>query len=118
LLPLVSFLILLLAGALRCALRPYKGEGGLATALYDALGGDVPGRGTAYISIAGIGLACVLSVTGFALFLADSSIHEDHEAAPAAHSHDHGKDNKQAKAEEAEEDEQHEGIGALRAKLA
>jgi NADH-quinone oxidoreductase subunit L len=63
LLPLLAFVIHFLAGGLRWALRPYR-DRGLCRSLYQLLGGDTPGRTLAYLSVAAIGLACVLSVMG------------------------------------------------------
>src|SRR5262249_50700200 len=117
LLPLASFVILLLAGALRCALKPHKAENDLAGTLYEVLGGDVPGKGAAFVSIAGIGLACVLSVIGFVTLLTDPTLHEDHGSQPANHSHDHGKGEKEAQGK-LDEHEHHKSVGALRAELA
>jgi NADH-quinone oxidoreductase subunit L len=70
LLPLASFVLLLLAGALRAAVRPAR-ESGLGGAVYRMLGGDVPGRTGAYIATGAMGLAFVLSAIGFTLFLQD-----------------------------------------------
>jgi NADH-quinone oxidoreductase subunit L len=67
LLPLASFVLLLVAGAIRAAARPYRSSA-VGAALYNALGGDRPGRAGAYIATGAIGLAFVLSVIGFVLF--------------------------------------------------
>jgi NADH-quinone oxidoreductase subunit L len=65
LLPLASFVLLLLAGGLCWAVRPRHG-GEEASALYRFLGGDVgAGRTPAYVATAAIGLACVLCAIGF-----------------------------------------------------
>src|SRR5262245_55092926 len=77
LLPLVSFVVLLLAGALRTALRPHRQSGGFPAALYNLLGGDVTGRGPAYVALGAIALAFVCSFIGFVLFLHDSSFHHE-----------------------------------------
>ena len=55
LLPLASFLVLLLAGAVRAFLRSQRATGGL----YQLLGGDNPRRGAAYVAT---GLAPRLSL--------------------------------------------------------
>jgi len=68
LLPLASFVTLLLAGAVRAAARPLR-ETPLGGALYQALGGDAPQRIGAFIATSAIGLAFVLSVIGFILFV-------------------------------------------------
>src|SRR5262245_17227921 len=64
LLPLAAFVVLLLVGGLRWAVRPRHG-GEEASALYRFLGGDVMGRTPAYVATAAIGLACVLCAIGF-----------------------------------------------------
>lgn len=71
LLPMASFVLLLLAGMLRTALRPHAKEGGAAASLYQLLGGDVTGRGPAYVALAGIFLAFVCSFSGLVLYLGD-----------------------------------------------
>jgi NADH-quinone oxidoreductase subunit L len=76
LLPLASFLLLLLAGAIRAAARPYR-ETALGAALYQALGGDRPTRVGGYIATAAIGAAFVLSVIGFALLFPDQHHRSD-----------------------------------------
>ena len=70
LLPLASFLLLLLAGAIRAAARSYQGTP-VGAALYQALGGARPTRVGAYIATAAMGSAFVLSVIGFALLFPD-----------------------------------------------
>jgi NADH-quinone oxidoreductase subunit L len=77
LLPLASFLLLLLAGGLRAAVRPYRDESPLCDGLYRALGGETPPKLGAYIAAAAIGLACVCSVTGFVLHAVDHA-HRHH----------------------------------------
>ncbi|HXG12515.1 MAG TPA: NADH-quinone oxidoreductase subunit L [Gemmataceae bacterium] len=64
LLPLLAFLVLGLAGALRLAVRPRRPYEE-PSALYRLLGGDTPGRTAAYVATGAIGLACVLSLIGF-----------------------------------------------------
>ena len=68
LLPLASFVFLLLFGAVRNVARAYRatGPGGL---VYGALGGDTPPRIGAYVATAAIGLSCVLSLVGLVWFL-------------------------------------------------
>src|SRR5436190_15997591 len=63
LLPLASFLFLLVCFAIRSALRSSK-EGTAGAAIYQALGGDVPPKWPAWVATAAIGLACVLCVIG------------------------------------------------------
>src|SRR5687767_10272696 len=70
LLPLASFLIVLLYFGLRCALRSSK-EGTAGASLYQALGGETPPRWPAWLATAAIGLACVCCVVGFVTFLQD-----------------------------------------------
>jgi NADH-quinone oxidoreductase subunit L len=70
LLPLASFFILLLAGALRAAVRPVR-DNPLAGAIFRALGGDTPHRAGAFIATSAISLAFVLSLVGFVFFAQD-----------------------------------------------
>src|SRR6516165_10350749 len=79
LLPLASFVILLLAGGLRAAVRPRRNTP-LGASIYQALGGDTPVRSGAFIATAAIGLAFVCSLIGFVIFLQD----------PQAGRHGHG----------------------------
>ena len=44
LLPLASFVLLLVAGGLRLAARPYRDTPGFGASLYQTLGGDRPQR--------------------------------------------------------------------------
>jgi NADH-quinone oxidoreductase subunit L len=83
LLPLASFLLLLLAGAIRAAARPFR-QGGAGAALYEALGGDRPVRAGAYIATGAISLSFVLSVIGFFLFLGSETHGPGHKASPHA----------------------------------
>src|SRR5262249_46607232 len=76
LLPLGSFVVILLAGWLRGSLKAVR-ETPLGETLYQALGGDTPGRIPAYVATGAMGLAFLLSVVGFFLFLPDqSAVHE------------------------------------------
>jgi NADH-quinone oxidoreductase subunit L len=80
LLPLASFLLLLLAGGLRAYLRRYREAGGPGESLYLLMGGDAPGRGGAYVATAAIGLAFVLVLVGFVQHWQDESrLHQLHE---------------------------------------
>jgi NADH-quinone oxidoreductase subunit L len=63
LLPLASFLIILLASGVRMALRPYRESEGPAASVFQLLGGDNP-KWPAYLATGAIGLACVLAVIG------------------------------------------------------
>ena len=74
LLPLASFFLLLLAGGLRWALRPAR-ETRIGARLYQWLGGDIPGRGGAYLATGAMALAFLLSLIGFIQY---TSTH-DHE---------------------------------------
>ena len=56
LLPLAAFVILLVAGGLRNALRTYKHSNRAAT-LFNLLGGEVTGRGPAYVGLGAIVIA-------------------------------------------------------------
>jgi NADH-quinone oxidoreductase subunit L len=99
LLPLASFLLLLLAGMVRAAARPNR-EAGLGRSLYEALGGDTPQKTGAYIATAAIGLAFVLTFIGFILFKMDEvkaetfpeavqEIKEEQGPTPQAHEKQH-----------------------------
>jgi NADH-quinone oxidoreductase subunit L len=68
LLPLASFVLLLLAAAWRSYLRSYR-RSVAGESLYQLLGGDSPGKGGAYVATGAIGLSCVLSVIGLFLFV-------------------------------------------------
>ncbi|HMC90047.1 MAG TPA: NADH-quinone oxidoreductase subunit L, partial [Gemmataceae bacterium] len=92
LLPLASFLLLLLAGAIRAAARPLR-QTAAGAALYNALGGDRPVRAGAYVATGAISLAFVLSVIGFVLFLGSESHGPSHQAgahAAGVVQHGHG----------------------------
>jgi NADH-quinone oxidoreductase subunit L len=77
LLPLASFVVLLLAGAVRWLLRSYR-QSNWAAGLYHALGGDNPQRGPAYIATAAIAGAFILSLIGFVRFAQDQDIFGEH----------------------------------------
>lgn len=87
LLPLASFTLLLILGGVRNYCRRYAGKGGAGEGLFQALGGEVSGRGPAYVALLAIFLAFCCSFTGFVIFLQDS-----HHAGHDAHDHhnDHG----------------------------
>jgi hypothetical protein len=69
LLPIASFLLLLLAGAARSFLRNHRQGNPAADMVFQALGGEVTGRGPAYVALGAIALACVCSVIGFVTYL-------------------------------------------------
>jgi NADH-quinone oxidoreductase subunit L len=77
LLPLASFVALLLAGALRWFARSNQSTG-WGAGLYHALGGDHPQRGAAYVATAAIAGAFLLSVIGFVRFADDQHLFEEH----------------------------------------
>lgn len=105
LLPLVSVVLLLLAGFLRNALRSSRNMEGPGKTLFYLLGGEVTGRVPAYIATAAIGLAFLCSSAGFVIFLIDHAGHHGDETAPkhAGHGHDDDKkkDEKEAKDKDA-----------------
>src|SRR5437763_14064881 len=70
LLPLASFLFLLLCFGIRSALRSSK-EGTAGASFYQLLGGDTPAKWPAWLATAAIGLACVCCVIGFVGYLRD-----------------------------------------------
>src|SRR5262245_1323331 len=102
LLPLASFLVLLLAGLVRGLVRNYR-HTGWAAGLYHMLGSDHPQRGPADVATGAIGLAFVLSLIGFLRFADDQGLftghHAGHEHAGSAgavkdqddHDKDHGR---------------------------
>src|SRR5260370_10170091 len=73
LLPLASFVLILLWRGLRLVVKPYR-DAGLG-GLYQALGGDREGRGQAYLATGAIGLAFICSLVGFVLFVSDQTGH-------------------------------------------
>src|SRR5437867_1903227 len=75
LLPLASFLFLLLLGGVRNYLRKSP-EGSLGETVFKALGGEKPTRGAAYVATAAIAGAFVLSLIGFLWY---SGGHAEHE---------------------------------------
>jgi NADH-quinone oxidoreductase subunit L len=77
LLPLASFLLLLLAGFFRRLLRNYR-ETGWGAPLYHALGGDTPRRGPAFVATGAMACAFVLSVIGFLRLADDQGLFSGH----------------------------------------
>jgi NADH-quinone oxidoreductase subunit L len=75
LLPLASFVLILLAFGLGTMIRPYR-ESDICGALYRLLGGEQQGRGAAYVATGAIGLAFVLCLVGFMMHSAE---HQDNE---------------------------------------
>src|SRR5262245_39367208 len=75
LLPLASFVILLLAGGLRNFLRQYKHTEPCGV-LFDLLGGEVTGRGPAFVGLGAIALAFFLCFYGSCLYLGEYSTYE------------------------------------------
>src|SRR5215813_627421 len=71
LLPLASFVVLLLTFALRSAVRSAP-EGSLGERIYQALGGDTPQRWPAWVATGAIGLAFVCSLAGFVWYLSEA----------------------------------------------
>src|SRR4051794_15868419 len=70
LLPLAAFALLLIAGGIRNFLRPFKKTepwGGL----FELFGGEVTGRGPAFVGLGAIVLAFLLSFSGFCLYLGE-----------------------------------------------
>src|SRR6516164_8461778 len=94
LLPMVSFGLLFVVAALRWGLRPYAKENSGANAVFQLLGGEVTGRGPAYVALAGIGLAFVCSLTGFVWFLSEvEEMHDlEHQLIHAKIAHPDGHD--------------------------
>ncbi len=68
LLPLLSFVLILLASGAWALLRRYRDDQAWAEQAYRLFGGDKGGRTAAYVATAAIGLAFVFSLVGFILF--------------------------------------------------
>src|SRR5882762_9716429 len=77
LLPLASFVLLLLVGGLKNLGRAHR-DTGWGESLYWLFGGDTPGKGGAYLATAAIGFSCVLSVVGLFHFLNDFGVKPAH----------------------------------------
>ncbi len=96
LLPLASFVALLVLGGVRWGLRPYARENPGVDSVFQFLGGAVPGRGPAYCALAAIVLAFLCCAAGFAIFLSEvGEMHDlkhkiDHDR--IAHAQPHGHD--------------------------
>src|SRR5262245_55179909 len=76
LLPLASFLFLLICFGIRSALRSSK-EGTAGASIYQLLGGDTPAKWPAWLATAAIAGACVCCVIGSVQFFQDQ--HHLHE---------------------------------------
>lgn len=78
LVPLAAFTLLLLAGGLRNFLRQYKHSEPWGR-IFQLLGGEVAGRGAAYVGLAGIVIAFFLSFSGACLYLGERSafVHQE-----------------------------------------
>ncbi len=76
LLPLASFLLVLLSFGLWCVFRPYR-ETEYGAVLYHLFGGDAPGRTPSYIALGAIFLAFLCSAVGFSLYTAGFYHHEE-----------------------------------------
>jgi NADH-quinone oxidoreductase subunit L len=72
LVPLLSFVLILLASAMWCAMRPFRGTPA-CDALFNLFGGEERGRTPAYIATGAIALAFVFSLIGFILFTTQQS---------------------------------------------
>src|ERR1019366_3739238 len=127
LLPIFSFGLLLLTASLRWGMRPYvKDHPGVKT-VFDLLGGEVTGRGPAYVALGAIALAFVCSLTGFIWFLSEvNEMHhlEEHllhekiaHAEPHGHKHDAKKKDAIAekKVKEAKAEKHVQDVGRLNA---
>jgi NADH-quinone oxidoreductase subunit L len=85
LLPLASFVLLLLAGGVRALARAYRTTP-LGGSVFRLMGGDKPGRLGSFIATAAIAAAFVLCLIGFIQFQQDpANNHEAHGATTAAH---------------------------------
>ncbi len=75
LVPLLSFVLILLASAMWCATRPFRNTPAGAT-LFNLFGGDERGRTPAYVATGAIALAFVFSFIGFISFTSQQSAFE------------------------------------------
>ncbi|MFO0842968.1 MAG: proton-conducting transporter membrane subunit [Gemmataceae bacterium] len=73
LLPLVSFLLILLASGAWCIARRYRDQ--LGDGVYNLFGGDKPGKLPAYVALGAIFLAFVCCLAGFVQYYRDHSKH-------------------------------------------
>ncbi|HEV3383587.1 MAG TPA: proton-conducting transporter membrane subunit, partial [Gemmata sp.] len=73
LLPLGAFFLLLVAGGVRSACRPFRKQGGFAGSLYWICGGDKPLKTGAYLATACMALAAILAVAGLMAILSDTT---------------------------------------------
>jgi NADH-quinone oxidoreductase subunit L len=78
LLPMASFVLILLAFAVRSGLRKSP-EGSPGETIYQLFGGAKPGRVPAYVATGAIGLAFVFSLVGFVLYVTGHAEHEAQE---------------------------------------
>jgi NADH-quinone oxidoreductase subunit L len=76
LLPLASFVLLLLVGAVRNYVRKMP-EGSPGATVYNLLGGDRPTRGGAYVATGAVFLSFVLCLTGFVLYVSSFPAYEE-----------------------------------------
>jgi NADH-quinone oxidoreductase subunit L len=108
LLPLASFTLLLLAAGVRWFLRPYQSNASVKS-MYEFFGGDVTGRGPAFVATAAIMLSFICCAAGFTIYLTEDH-HGPAHAAHAGHDkHDVEKHNgdKHDEKEKAKKDEHH-----------
>src|SRR5947209_15720726 len=98
LVPLASFVLLLLAGGVKNFARAHR-DTRWGESVYWLTGGDQPGKGGAYLATAAIGLSCVLSVVGLVRFLNTHGVVPAHP--PAAHAEAAGHHDDAAEADHA-----------------
>src|SRR5262245_17983708 len=80
LLPLTSFVLLLIAGGIRALFRPFRQQGGIEASLYYAFGGDTPVKTGAYIATAFMAASAAVGVTALVMFLNDHTTGAEHAA--------------------------------------
>src|SRR5437016_4532896 len=80
LLPLLSFVLILLSFAVKTFFRKSP-EGSAGAAIFQSMGGPAPGRIAAYVATGAIALAFVLSLTGFVLYVKGHAVQEEEEQA-------------------------------------
>jgi NADH-quinone oxidoreductase subunit L len=76
LLPLATFVLLIVGGAIRALVRPYRNTHQSAQFIFFLFGGDRPLKVGANLATVTIGLAAILSFIGLRQYLADFEMHE------------------------------------------
>jgi len=114
LIPLASFVALLVMGGAKNLGRRYQ-DTGWGQSTYWLLGGDEPGRAGAYLATGAIGLSCVLAIIGLVKFLGEHPVHAHHDE-HAAHApkdvHGGHEQEEQPKAADKHDHHEHKSAGS------